>query len=71
MILRHVIAYNNQIITQIIDNDHIEGVLNDLKNQIAAQGGNIKALKVKTDIELEEGEYEIINLDENSVDKEN
>lgn len=64
MILRHRIAYNNQIITQVIDNDHVESVLNDLKNQITSQGGDTKPLKVMTDIELEEGEYEIKDEEE-------
>lgn len=64
MVLRHRIAYNNQIITQVIDNDHIEEALNGIKNQIASQGGDTKPLKVVTDIELEEGEYEIKDEEE-------
>lgn len=56
----HVITFGNQIITKPIDDEHFNEAYNDIKAQIQAQGGNTSALKVLTDIELEEGEYKII-----------
>jgi hypothetical protein len=59
MILRHIITYNGQILTTPIPNDKIDSELENIKSQIIAQGGNPKYLKIKTDIELEESEYQI------------
>lgn len=65
MILRHVIAYGNQILTTMIPNDKIDNEFNALKAQIQAQGGDTKQLKILTDVELEEGEYTIKEIDSN------
>lgn len=56
----HVITFGNQIITKPIDDEHFDETYNDIKTQIQAQGGDASALKILTDIELEEGEYKII-----------
>lgn len=56
----HVITFGNQIITKPIDNEHFDEAYNDIKAQIQAQDGDVSALKVLTDIELEEGEYKVI-----------
>lgn len=60
----HVITFGNQIITKPIDDEHFNEAYNDIKAQIQAQGGDTSALKVLTDIELEEGEYKIIKIEE-------
>lgn len=59
MILRHIIIYNGQVLTTPIPNDKIDTELENIKSQIVAQGGDPKYLKIITDIELEESEYQI------------
>ncbi len=59
MILRHIITYNGQVLTTPIPNDKIDSELENIKSQIIAQGGDPKYLKIITDIELEESEYQI------------
>lgn len=63
MKLTHIIAFGNQIITRPIDDEHIDAEFNALKAQIKAQNGDDNMLHILTDIELEEGEYEISEVD--------
>lgn len=42
-----------------IPNDKIDTEFENIKSQIITQGGNPKYLKIITDIELEESEYQI------------
>ena len=69
MILRHCITIltpmGQQIIPQVIMDADLDGFINMLR---MTQGVDKKQIKLYTDIELEEYEYEIINLDEKSVD---
>ena len=68
MILRHAILLKmpngmQQVLTpNTIDDSQLDAVLSNLKAQLQAQGINPKQLAVLTDIELEEGEYEVIDL---------
>jgi FKBP-type peptidyl-prolyl cis-trans isomerase (trigger factor) len=76
MILRHAILLKTPMGQQILTpntvlDDQLDAVLANIKMQLQAQGIDPKQLVILTDIELEEGEYEIINLDEKSVDNEN
>lgn len=76
MILRHAILLKTPMGQQILTpntvlDDQLDVVLNNIKTQLQAQGIDPKQLAILTDVELEEGEYEIINLDEKSVDNEN
>lgn len=75
MILRHAILLKTPMGQQILTpntvlDSQLDAVLTNIKGQLQAQGIDPKQLVILTDIELEEGEYEIINLDEKSVDKE-
>lgn len=75
MILRHAILLNTpmgqQILTpNVLDDNQLDAALANIKAQLQAQGIDPKRLVILTDIELEESEYEIINLDEKGVDKE-
>ncbi len=62
MILKHCITFltpmGEQIIPQVIENQDLDGWIQSL----TAQGVNPKNIKIKTDIELEEGEYEIQSI---------
>lgn len=49
-----------QVIPQAIPNEQLDGFIQNL----AAQGVDPRNIKIRTDIELEEGEYEIVNLDD-------
>jgi FKBP-type peptidyl-prolyl cis-trans isomerase (trigger factor) len=61
-----------QILTpNTVLDDQLDAVLTNIKTQLQAQGIDPKQLVILTDVELEDGEYEIINLDEKRVDKEN
>ena len=76
MILRHAILLKTPMGQQILTpntvlDDQLDAVLANIKAQLQAQGIDPKQLAILTDVELEEGEYEIINLDEKSVDNEN
>ena len=76
MILRHAILLKTPMGQQILTpntivNDQLDAVLTNIKAQLQMQGIDPKQLVILTDVELEEGEYEIINLDEKSVDTEN
>lgn len=76
MILRHAILLKTPMGQQILTpntvlDDQLDAVLNNIKTQLQAQGVDSKQLVILTDVELEEGEYEIINLNEKSVDNEN
>ena len=76
MILRHAILLKTPMGQQILTpntvlDDQLDAVLNNIKTQLQAQGVDPKQLVILTDVELEEGEYEIINLNEKSVDNEN
>jgi hypothetical protein len=52
-----------QVLTpNTIDDSQLDAVLDNLKAQLQAQGIDPKQLVVLTDIELEEGEYEVIDL---------
>jgi hypothetical protein len=52
-----------QVLTpNTIDDSQLDAVLDNLKAQLQAQGIDPKQLIVMTDIELEEGEYEVIDL---------
>ena len=73
MILRHAILLKTPMGQQILTpntvlDDQLDAVLANIKAQLQAQGIDPKQLVILTDVELEEGEYEIINLDEKSVD---
>ena len=75
MILRHAILLKTPMGQQILTpntilDEQLDGVLDNIKAQLQMQGINPKQLVILTDVELEEGEYEIINLDEKSVDNE-
>ena len=60
-----------QILTpNTVLDDQLDVILTNIKAQLQAQGIDPKQLVILTDVELEEGEYEIINLDEKSVDNE-
>ena len=76
MILRHAILLKTPMGQQILTpntvlDDQLDTVLANIKTQLQAQGIDPKQLVILTDVELEEGEYEIINLNEKSVDNEN
>lgn len=68
MILRHAILLTmpngmQQILTpNTIDDSQLDAALANLKAQLQAQGIDPKQLAILTDIELEEGEYEVIDL---------
>lgn len=68
MILRHAILLKmpngmQQVLTpNTIDDSQLDAALSNLTAQLQAQGINPKQLAVLTDIELEEGEYEVIDL---------
>lgn len=69
MILRHAILLKTPMGQQILTpntvlDDQLDAVLANIKAQLQAQGIDPKQLVILTDVELEEGEYEIINLDE-------
>lgn len=67
MILRHAILLKTQMGQQIltpntIDDSQLDAVLANFKAQLQAQGIDPKQLAILTDIELEEGEYEITEV---------
>ena len=67
MILRHAILLKTQMGQQIltpntIDDNQLDAVLDNLKAQLQAQGIDPKQLAILTDVELEEGEYEITEV---------
>lgn len=68
MILRHAILLKmpngmQQVLTpNTIDDSQLDAVLANLKAQLQAQGIDPKQLAILTDVELEEGEYEVIDL---------
>ena len=67
MILRHAILLNTPMGMQILTpntllDSQLDAVLDNFKAQLQAQGIDPKQLVVMTDIELEEGEYEVIDL---------
>ncbi len=64
MILRHAILLKTPMGLQILTpktvlDDRLDAVLDNIKAQLQAQGIDPKQLTILTDIELEEGEYEI------------
>lgn len=64
MILRHAILLKTPMGQQILtpntlDDNQLDAALANLKAQLQAQGIDPKQLAILTDIELEEGEYEI------------
>ena len=66
MILRHCITIltpiGQQIIPQVIMDADLDGFINMLRT---TQGVDKEQIKLYTDIELEEGEYEIIDIEIN------
>ena len=68
MILRHAILLKmpngmQQVLTpNTLDDNQLDSALANLKAQLQAQGIDPKQLVVLTDIELEEGEYEITEV---------
>lgn len=68
MILKHAILLKmpngmQQVLTpNTLDDNQLDSALANLKAQLQAQGINPKQLVVLTDIELEEGEYEITEV---------
>ena len=69
MILRHAILLKmpngmQQVLTpnNTIDDSQLDAVLANLKAQFQAQGIDPKQLAILTDVELEEGEYEITEV---------
>ena len=73
MILRHAILLKTpmgqQILTPntVLDNQ-LDAVLDNIKTQLQAQGIDPKQLVILTDIELEEGEYDIQDISDNTTD---
>ena len=64
MILRHAILLKTPMGQQILTpntvlDDQLDVVLTNIKAQLQAQGIDPKQLVILTDVELEEGEYEI------------
>ena len=64
MILRHAILLKTPMGLQILTpktvlDDRLDAVLDNIKAQLQMQGIDPKQLVILTDIELEEGEYEI------------
>lgn len=64
MILRHAILLKTPMGLQILTpktvlDDQLDAVLDNIKAQLQAQGIDPKQLTILTDVELEEGEYEI------------
>lgn len=67
MILKHAILLNTpmgqQILTPNTLNDsQLDAALDNIKAQLQMQGIDPKQLAILTDIELEESEYEVIDL---------
>ena len=67
MILRHAILLKTpmgqQILTpNVLDDSQLDVALSSIKAQLKAQGIDTKRLVILTDIELEESEYEIIEV---------
>lgn len=67
MILKHAILLKTpmgqQILTpNVLDDSQLDAALANLKAQLQAQGIDPKQLAILTDIELEEGEYEITEV---------
>ena len=67
MILRHAILLKSpmghQILTpNVLDDSQLDSALNSIKAQLKAQSIDTKRLVILTDIELEESEYEIIEV---------
>ena len=68
MILRHAILLKmpngiQQVLTpNTLDDSQLDAVLANLKAQLQAQGIDPKQLAILTDVELEENEYEVIDL---------
>lgn len=68
MTLRHAILLKmpngmQQVLTpNTIDDSQLDAVLANLKAQLQAQGIDPKQLAIITDVELEEGEYEITEV---------
>ena len=64
MILRHAILLKTPMGQQILTpntvlDDQLDAVLDNIKAQLQMQGIDPKQLIILTDVELEEGEYEI------------
>lgn len=64
MILRHAILLKTPMGQQILTpntilDEQLDAVLNNIKVQLQMQGIDPQQLAILTDIELEEGEYEI------------
>ena len=64
MILRHAILLKTPMGQQILTpntvlDDQLDTVLDNIKAQLQMQGIDPKQLVILTDVELEEGEYEI------------
>lgn len=64
MILRHAILLKTPMGQQILTpntvlDDQLDAVLDNIKAQLQMQGIDPKQLVILTDVELEEGEYEI------------
>ena len=67
MILRHAILLKTPMGQQILTpntvlDSQLDAVLANLKAQLQAQGIDPKQLAILTDIELDEGEYEITEV---------
>lgn len=68
MILRHAIVLKmpngmQQVLTpNTLEDNQLDAALTNLKAQLQAQGIDPKQLAVLTDVELEEGEYEISDV---------
>ena len=67
MILRHAILLKmpngmQQILAPMLEDSQLDAALDNIKSQLQAQGINPKQLVVMTDIELEESEYEVVDL---------
>lgn len=68
MKLRHAIVLQmpngmQQVLTpNTLDDSQLDAALANLTAQLQAQGINPQQLKIMTDVELEDGEYEVIDL---------
>ena len=69
MKLRHAIVLQmpngmQQVLTpSTLDDSQLDAAMANLTAQLQAQGVDPQQLKVMTDIELEEGDYEVIDID--------
>ena len=67
MILRHAILLKmpngmQQILAPMLEDSQLDAALDNIKAQLQMQGIDPKQLVILTDIELEDNEYEIVDM---------